>query len=317
MADGTRRGNREAITEDRPPLRVSVVVPTYGRPARLDRCLAALARQDLGRSFEVVVVDDGGPEPLDDLVAGHRGTLAVTLVRQRNAGPAAARNAGAARASGRVLAFTDDDCEPDVGWLTALVTEIERHPGAMVGGRTVNALTGNVYAEASQSIVSYLEVAADSGRESDLDFLTTNNIALEAEGFARSGGFDSLFPSAAAEDRDFCDRWRSAGGTQRRVADAVVRHHHDMGLPGFWRQHVGYGRGACCYHDLRASRGQPALRVEPPRFYVEMLRFPFAGMPPPRAVPVAALVGLSQVATAVGFTLERHRASAQRDTRAA
>ena len=48
---------------------VSIVVPTFARPAELRRCLDGIARLEAATfSFEVVVVDDGGPEPLDTLV---------------------------------------------------------------------------------------------------------------------------------------------------------------------------------------------------------------------------------------------------------
>lgn len=287
------------------PVAVSVVVPTFARPDALDDCLGALGRQDFDGRFEVVVVDDGSPETLDTVVDGHRASIDVALVRQRNAGPAAARNAGVERASGRLLAFTDDDCTPAPGWLTALTRALDGNPAALVGGRTVNALAGNLCAEASQALVSYLDRAGE-GRDGQLAFATSNNLGVEAEGFAGIGGFDAAF-SFASEDRDLCDRWRLAGGSLRRASDAVVRHHHDMGFGDFWRQHVGYGRGARQYHAVRAARGQPPLRVEPARFYASMMSHPIVTAPGPRALPVAALIGLSQVATAAGFALEGRR----------
>ena len=51
--------------------RFSVIITTFNRPASLARTLAALARADYPHSeFEVIVVDDGGSEPLDEIVAG-------------------------------------------------------------------------------------------------------------------------------------------------------------------------------------------------------------------------------------------------------
>ena len=44
----------------------------------------------------------------------------VRLLRLAPVGLSAARNAGAAAASGEILAFTDDDCEPDREWLVRL-----------------------------------------------------------------------------------------------------------------------------------------------------------------------------------------------------
>lgn len=282
---------------------LSVIVPTYNRPQQLDRCLAALARQDLEGTFEVIVVDDGGDVPVQPIVDRYAGTVPFITARQDNTGPAAARNAGAARASGRYLAFTDDDCAPEPGWLSALCTALEHDVRAVVAGRTVNALVDNVFAEASQSLLSYLDRAGRC-RNGDLAFAASNNLAVEAARFHRIGGFDASFPLAASEDRDFCDRSRLAGGSLRRAHDAVVHHHHQMGLGGFWRQHVRYGRGARHYHGVRASRGQPRLVVESPGFYVAMLRYPLGHDRTRHRGRCATLIGLSQVATAAGFVAE-------------
>lgn len=91
----------------------SIVVPTYRRPQALRRCLAALSRLDYPRErFEVLVVDDGSDESPEPIVTEARGTVNARLIQQDHAGPARARNRGAAEATGTFLAFTDDDCEP-------------------------------------------------------------------------------------------------------------------------------------------------------------------------------------------------------------
>ena len=64
----------------------------------------------------------------------------------------------------------------------------------------------------------------------------------------------------AAEDRDLCERWRSAGRRMIYVPSAVVWHFHRLRLAGFIRQHFGYGRGAARFHRLRIRRGSSRLR---------------------------------------------------------
>ncbi|HVF49495.1 MAG TPA: glycosyltransferase, partial [Pyrinomonadaceae bacterium] len=134
----------------------SVIIPTYERPAQLAVCLRALARLDYPRTrFEVVVVDDGSAAGLPEtqLRAEFGERLDLRLLAQRNGGPASARNFGAREARGRFLAFTDDDCAPDEGWLRALAARFAETPDRLLGGRTVNALGANLCAETSQLIL--------------------------------------------------------------------------------------------------------------------------------------------------------------------
>src|SRR5687768_5734054 len=112
MADlkGPSRCHTSLVVASR---RLSIVIPSRHRPAALARCLTAIAAGDLdGAAFEVVVVLDG-EDVADPLVPEG---LEVRVLRVPRAGPAVARNRGAAAARGEVLAFTDDDCTPDRDW---------------------------------------------------------------------------------------------------------------------------------------------------------------------------------------------------------
>ena len=277
----------------------SVVVPSHGRPEALRACLAALAAQD-DADREVVVVDDGSPEPLAPVCAGLKG---VRCVRQANAGPAAARNRGAREARGAFLAFTDDDCRPRPDWLSALRRAWGGDARRMVGGRVVNGLPANPYASASQALCDYLYdyYGAASGKA---PFFTTNNLGVAREALLAMGGFDEGFPLAAAEDRDLGLRWRDAGGTLAFAPEAVVDHHHALTLRRFWRQHANYGHGARALHRALDRRGSPQPKVEPPRFYAGLLAWPLRrrGL---RGLGGAALMGLSQVAMVRGYARAR------------
>ena len=127
----------------------SVVIPTYNRPERLANCLEAISQLDYPRDrFEVIVVDDGSKIPLDSVVEPLQQKipeLQLKLIRQENAGPAAARNRGAAEAQGEFLAFTDDDCQPTTDWLIHFAAGFETAPEAMLGGKTINALSQNPF----------------------------------------------------------------------------------------------------------------------------------------------------------------------------
>jgi glycosyltransferase involved in cell wall biosynthesis len=94
---------------------ISVIVPAYDSGATLGRALDALARQELDRDYEVIVVDDGST---DETVAIAEGA-GVRVLSQDHEGPGPGRNLGAGAAAAELLAFTDSDCFPERGWLSA------------------------------------------------------------------------------------------------------------------------------------------------------------------------------------------------------
>jgi GT2 family glycosyltransferase len=246
----------------------SVVVPTHERPDALRGCLESLAALDYPRErYEVVVVDDGGREPLDAVVAPFRERMHVELVSQARAGPGAARNAGVARAGGELVAFTDDDCRPRRDWLRRLADRFRTAPAEATGGRTVNALGGNPFSRAAQLVIDVGYRQSNEGPE-DRRWFTTNNLAVPAAGFRAVGGFDPTFRTA--EDRDFCSRWTAAGLQMSYEPRAVVEHAHDLTLASFTRVHFDYGRGSFRYHRKQRRRGRP-VAVEP-SFYVALTR---------------------------------------------
>ncbi|MEO8690268.1 MAG: glycosyltransferase [Solirubrobacteraceae bacterium] len=281
---------------------VSVVIATADRPGPLARCLAAVAALEHPRdALEVIVVDDGGsihPQPVDG--------LRVRLLRRERGGPGAARNDGAQAAEGELLAFTDDDCLPEPGWLRALCAVSAESPsGTMIGGRTVNALAANRFAETSQHIqdLVYAHYNRDAERAR---FFATNNLAVPRDAFLALGGFDVAAFPFASEDRDLCDRWRASGRDLRSASDAVVHHAHDLDLRGFVRQHVAYGRGAARYHRARARRGTGRLRDDAAFHLDRSLWLRTARLRPARrAAEITALLALWQAANATGYLLEK------------
>jgi cellulose synthase/poly-beta-1,6-N-acetylglucosamine synthase-like glycosyltransferase len=283
----------------------SVVVATHNRPASLERCLRSLAQLDYPReALEVIVVDDGSDTPLDSIVDSVSDGLDVELVTQPPSGPATARNTGVAKSSGTFVAFTDDDCTPAPDWLAKLTARLSERPDLLVGGLTINALTRNTYATASQTLIGYLYSYYNAAFD-QASFLTSNNMAFARRRFDEVGGFDTSIPRPAAEDRELCDRWLYNGLPMLYASEAIVYHYHDLTPRRFWRQQFGYGRGAYYFHVTRARRGEISVKIEPPAFYVDLFRYPFMQLPARTALKVAPLLGVAQVANAVGFFWER------------
>jgi GT2 family glycosyltransferase len=281
-------------------LSFSVIVPTRNRPAALERCLASLAAQSYaGDSIEVVVVDDGSVPPVTAPFATTDRLSRCVLVSTPGVGPAAARNAGVAASHGDALAFIDDDCIADPGWLTALAVRLCAQPGAAVGGRVQNALTGNRYARASQSLIGFLYRYYHVEGRGSVPFFTTNNLAVRRDVFEDVGPFDPSFPFAS-EDRDWSDRCRYGGRALCYAEEALVFHANELSWRSFLRQHFRYGEGALRFHRARARRRREPMGMESPRFYASMFWEPFATHDP-QAFRQVGLLLTSQVASAAGF----------------
>ncbi|MGB3189448.1 MAG: glycosyltransferase [Limnoraphis sp.] len=284
----------------------SIVIPTYNRPERLKNCLQSITNLNYSRDrFEVIIIDDGSSMSLEPVVTPFHQQIEITFITQPNAGPASARNTGAAKARGKFIVFTDDDCQPKPNWLNSLESQFTLTPDSLLGGKTLNALPENLYSTASQLLIDYLYeyYNADCKQAS---FFASNNFALSTERFHQVGRFDTTFPLAAGEDREFCDRWLHHNYKMIAVPDAQIYHAHKLTLRSFWRQHFNYGRGAFHFHQLRSKRGIGEIKVEPLSFYFKLLSYPF--LKPSNNQPqfiLSLLFFISQIANILGFFWER------------
>ncbi|MGB3493022.1 MAG: glycosyltransferase [Elainellaceae cyanobacterium] len=283
----------------------SIVIPTYNRPDRLRQCLQSIAQLDYPRDrIEVIVVDDGSSVPIQPVTTEFETKVSLRLVQQKNAGPANARNTGASLAQGQYLVFTDDDCQPDSAWLNALRDAIATVPDALIGGRTINALPQNIYSTASQILIDYIYDYYNQ-IEGNANFFASNNFAMPKASYQKLGGFDTSFPLAAGEDREFCDRWQHHNLPMHYASVMQVYHAHRLTLASFWRQHFNYGRGAYCFHRIRSQRKSQSIKVEPLKFYFKMFIYPFTQQNDWRNPMVSSLLFLSQVANVFGFFWEK------------
>ncbi len=232
-----------------------------------------------------------------------RDRLRVKLLHRAHAGPAAARNAGAARATGRFLAFTDDDCKPASDWLLTLAERFAAAPDpVVVGGSTLNALCENLYSTASQLIVD-VGFAYHNEDPNRARFFTASNLAIPADRFHTLGGFDATFMTAASEDRELCGRWLHQGYRMVYAPEAVVYHAHALTWRTFWRQHFNYGRGAFQLQQARTRLGWELFQPDP-KYYYKLLRYPFTRAGGRQALLLSALLMVSQSASAAGLAAE-------------
>jgi glycosyltransferase involved in cell wall biosynthesis len=279
------------------PMSVSIVVPTRDRPEKLQLCLAALR----GQADEIVVVDDGSAE--HQRVEAIATDAGANPVRLEGLGPAAARNAGVRVASGGVVCFTDDDCEPRAGWVEALSAPLLAGEAKATAGLTEVATDASSADRAWQAIANHLQRWGGAPGSPSPGFSPTCNLACSRE-LLMDLPFDESFPMAAGEDRDWSARATAHGTPPLLVPVAEVVHRPELDTGAFLRQQYRYGRGATSFRAVGQGR-----RLGPASFYTGLLRAGFSAGIAPGLLIVAA-----QLATAAGVASERlsARAAARR-----
>ncbi|MEM1177116.1 MAG: glycosyltransferase family 2 protein [Acidobacteriota bacterium] len=232
-------------------MRISVLIPTYGRRRDLLRTLEAYARQTPGPSFEVVVVDDGSEDGSLDAVAARRYPFPLRLARQENAGPAKARNRALELARGELVLYTGDDIEPEPDLLRQhLLGHAEAaDPRIAILGLTRwpehGPLTATMRHIDGPGAQQFSYTFFEDGAEYDFRHLYTSNVSIHRSLLDREpGGFATVFPAAAFEDAEFGHRLAFHGLRIRYRAAAVAEHHHPYRAGGFYRRQVRCGQMA-------------------------------------------------------------------------
>jgi glycosyltransferase involved in cell wall biosynthesis len=96
---------------------VSIVVPTYNRPALLKKAIQSILAQTF-QDFEVIVVDDGLKERAQSVIESFNDSRIKYIAHLEERGGSAARNTGIKATQGEFTAFLDDDDE----WLPEKLT---------------------------------------------------------------------------------------------------------------------------------------------------------------------------------------------------
>jgi len=237
---------------------VTVAVCTRDRPAALAVCLESIMRLDRV-PLEVIVVDNAPATDVTERLVRER-FAGVRYVLEPRPGLDWARNRAVVESRGDIVAFTDDDCVVDSGWLQAIATLFAAEPGAM-------AMTGLVVAHELETEAQHLfERSGGFGRgfrrrwhavdrERGLpweycgagQFGTGANMAFRRSLFSRIGLFDPALDvgtvTQGGGDLDMFFRVLIVGHTLVYDPAAVVRHRHRRTYAELTRQMAGNGYG--------------------------------------------------------------------------
>lgn len=212
----------------------SVVIPTYNAASTLEEQLAALAAQDGGVAFDVIVADNGSTDHLLEVTSRWSSALELSVVdATARRGPSAARNIGASAAGASRLLFCDADDIVGRSWVSSLAAALEVSP--FVGGpyepfAAKQGIWMPVYD------MSALPVAWD-----DLAYAFGGNFGVRADAWRQIGGFDESL--TGAEEIEFAWRARQWGVEPTFVPEAVVAYRIRTSLRGRMWHEYNSGRG--------------------------------------------------------------------------
>jgi glycosyltransferase involved in cell wall biosynthesis len=194
----------------------SVIVPNYNSPV-VDRTIKSLEQQSFDRDlYEIIVVGT-------DRYGLVRGSDLVRFDRtEQRLSPAAARNRGAAQASGEILVFIDADCIARSDWLSVLAERFTDSRINVMGG-SVEFETANYWTLSDNLSMFHEHLASCPPGHKRL--LPSLNLAVRRAIFQKIGGFDERYPRAAGEDADLTVRLRLQGHALMFEPRAVVLHY--------------------------------------------------------------------------------------------
>lgn len=241
-------------------LPVTVVIATRGRPRSVDRCVSALLTGD-HPDVTVLVVDN---DPVDDATAEVVRAFAdprVRYVREARRGASVGRNRGLEEARTGIVAFTDDDTEPDPRWASRIAGVFAEEPElAALSGPVLAARLGTTAELAADEAMAWNK--GFTPRRFSLDappddspifpfspglFGIGANLAVRAEVARAVGGFDEALgpgsPTHGGEDCEFLVRLVLAGYLLGYEPGAFVWHHHRVGSDALRTQLHGYAVG--------------------------------------------------------------------------
>jgi mycofactocin system glycosyltransferase len=232
---------------------ISIVIPVLDRAQELERCLDSIAQIDYPKEkIEVIVVDDGSRDD-SAKVARSYGAMVVSSGGTRR-GPAVARNVGAVKAKGELLAFIDSDCSASERWLAELVPFFSDADIAAVGGMVEGMCSASPVDryEAVMSSLSLGSRARFGSSGDDTFYLPSCNLVVRRTLFLQVNGFAG--DMHVGEDVDLTWRLRDAGWTIAYLPLGRIQHEHRSSVRSFMSRRFDYGTSEGTLQKLHPLR---------------------------------------------------------------
>lgn len=221
-------------------LNISIIIAVYQRHDELKELLDSLVQQT-DTDFEVVIVDDGSPTPLESLVKEYDNQLRISYFYKENSGPAKSRNYGMERAQGNYFIFLDSDTiAPSTYMQTVRKQLTAKFVDAFGGPDAADESFTDLQKAISFSMTSILTTGGIRGGKKHLGKFQPRsfNMGISKEAFEETGGFGNL---RIGEDPDLSMTLWEKGFQTRLFPSAKVYHKRRTSIQKFAKQVKQFG----------------------------------------------------------------------------
>jgi glycosyltransferase involved in cell wall biosynthesis len=236
---------------------VSLIICTRDRYQQLACCLESVRRLTFDRPWELILVDNGSIDETAAVVSEFIETANVPAIYifEPRRGKSTGLNTALKTASGKILAFTDDDCYPAPDFLSQVWSAFDDPSVGYIGGRIMLHDPDDYPITIDESTTprtfparSFVCAGCVQGA----------NMAFRRRVLLDIGGFDPLFGPGTlfiAEEIDAASRASAMGWKGAYHPKVVVRHHHGRkaaDVAALWKS---YAMGCGAYHMKLLLKG--------------------------------------------------------------
>lgn len=218
----------------------SVIIAVYQREDELSELLTSLSDQT-DKHFEVLVIDDGSPAPLENIVEEFKSALNIHYFYKPNSGPAKSRNFGMERASGNYFIFLDSDTLVPERYIEIVRKALNENYTDIFGGPDgADESFTDLQKAISFSMTSFLTTGGIRGGGQQLGRFQPRsfNMGISKKAFSTTGGFGDL---RIGEDPDLTMTLWEHGFNSQLILEAKVVHKRRTSLKKFQKQVFEFG----------------------------------------------------------------------------
>lgn len=216
---------------------ISVIICTYNRCNYLELALRSLENQNFERSaFEIIIIDAGSTDNTLQTIKTYSEIMSIQFIESLHSGLSDARNTGIKKASGKIVAFLDDDAIADPDWLRQILGcfHLSREWTYACGGKSLLICDTSLPSWLNSEMLIYLGqfdfgnigFVMDTGEQNPAGL----NMAFKNEIFKRIGYFNPNLGRKGGnllsnEEVDFFHKMRKEGYKIWYNPKMLVYHH--------------------------------------------------------------------------------------------